>query len=79
MCMEDPAYTGKKDGAKRVVNQGSKVVQKIKTSGSCITCDSFFTSAPLACELLKKLTRIGTVLITNQTCLRNSLLLKDFG
>lgn len=59
-------YTGKNPAIGREVNQGARVVKdlvkEIENSGRNITCDNFFTSVPLARELLKKnLTLVGTI------------------
>jgi hypothetical protein len=58
-------YTGMQDG-KKETNQGHRVVldlsKHLQNSGRGITVDNFFTSIPLAQDLLKKkLTLIGTV------------------
>ena len=59
-------YTGKNPAVGREVNQGARVVKdlvkEIENSGRNITCDNFFTSIPLARDLLKKkLTLVGTI------------------
>ena len=59
-------YTRKNPAVGREVNQGARVVKnlvkEIEHSGRIITCDNFFTSIPLARDLLKKkLTLIGTI------------------
>ena len=59
-------YTGKNPTLGREVNQGARVVKdlvkQIKHFGRNITCDNFFTSIPLARDMLKKkLTLIGTI------------------
>ena len=59
-------YTAKNLAVGREVNQGARVVkdliQEIEHSGRNITCDNFFTSIPLARDLLKKkLTLVGTI------------------
>ena len=57
---------GKNPAVGREVNQGARVVKhlvkKIEHSGRNITCDNFFTSIPLARDLLKKkLTLVETI------------------
>ena len=59
-------YTGKNPAVVREVNQRARVVKdlvkEIEHSGRNITCDNFFTSIPLARDLLKKkLTLVGTI------------------
>ena len=59
-------YTRKNPAVGRKVNQGARVVKdlvkEIEHSGRNITCDNFFTSIPLARDLLKKkLTLVGTI------------------
>lgn len=59
-------YTGKLPGAQPEKNQGARVVKDLMTplfnTGRGVTTDNFFTSAPLAEELLaKKITILGTV------------------
>ena len=59
-------YIRKSPAVEREVNQGARVVKdlvkEIEHSGKNITCDNFFTSIPLARDLMKKkLTLVGTI------------------
>ncbi len=57
-------YIGKSPGCSQEVNQGMRVTLQL-TEGlqeNTVTCDNFFTSFPLAEELLRrKLTLVGTI------------------
>lgn len=59
-------YTGKPVGGSRDINQGRRIVNDLcsqfKNTGRTITCDNFFTSIPLAKDLLDmNLAVIGTL------------------
>ena len=66
LCMEDAGLLWKKSCSWKRSKPGARVVKdlvkKIEHSGRNITCDNFFTSIPLARDLLKKkLTLVGTI------------------
>ena len=65
--LKGDVYLGRQPGQQREVGQGARVVKQLvepwRRSGRNVTADNFFTSIPLADDLIKDgLTYVGTIL-----------------